>query len=186
MRRTTALVAAVACMMTSCATVASIWRSQSADRFDAGVRAMNAGNYSAAHGDLAWVAQHFQHEKEGQRALLLLAGLELDPRNPNRRPEVGADLAAGYRRLPDRAEWMDPLASTLYLLGTELGARDSTPTAPADRAVELPKLPGPTVNARIKAIEAERDRLEKRVAALEQQVAEKDREIERIKKTIKP
>lgn len=185
MRWTTALVAAVACVVTSCATVTSIWRDQSADRFEAGVRALKAGNYAVAHGDLAWVAQNSQHEKEGRRALLLLAGLELDPRNPNRRPEVGADLAAGYSRLTDRDEWMDPLASTLYLLGTELGVRDSTP-ARAGPTPELPKLPGPTVNARIRAIEQERERLAKRVTALEAEVAEKDREIERIKKTIKP
>jgi hypothetical protein len=183
MRRTTVLVAAVACMVTSCATAASIWSSKSADRFEAGVRALKAGNYNAAHTDLGWVAQNFQHEQEGQRALLLLAGLELDPRNPNRRPEVGADLAAGFLRLPDREQWADPLATTLYLIGNELGARDSTPP---EKATEMPKLPGPTVNARIKAIEQERERLAKRVTALEQQVAEKDREIERIKKTIKP
>lgn len=183
MRRTTVLVAAVACMVTSCATAASIWSSKSADRFEAGVRALKGGNYSAAHGDLAWVAQNYQHETVGQRALLLLAGLELDPRNPNRRPEIGADLAAGYLRVPGREEWTDPLASTLYLLGTELGVRDSTPP---DKAAEMPKLPGPTVNARIKSIEQEREKLAKRVTALEQELAEKDREIERIKKTIKP
>ena len=58
--------------------------------------------------------------------------------------------------------------------------------AQANRPRELPKLPGPTVTARIKTVEQDRDRLAKRVTALEAQLADKDRELERIRKTIRP
>jgi hypothetical protein len=147
------------------------------------VRALNDRNYEKAHADLAWVAQHYGHEKEGQRALVVLAALEMDPRNPGRRNEVGADVAASYLRLENRDGWLDPIAQTLYLLGLEMGNAEERTEAPQQ---PLPTLPGPTVNARIKAIEQERDRLAKRVTALEEQLAQKDRELERIRKTIKP
>ena len=61
----------------------------------------------------------------------------------------------------------------------------------AERAVEranarLPSLPGPSVSARIRTAEQERDRLKTRVEALEQQLKEKEQELERIRKTIRP
>ena len=53
-------------------------------------------------------------------------------------------------------------------------------------AARLPALPGPTVSARIRSVEQERDRLARRVDTLEKQLAEKDQELQRIKKTIRP
>lgn len=183
MRHASLLVVAVAGLAVGCATLSSPWRSPEEDRFEAGVRALTDRNYEKAHSDLSWVAQHYGHEKAGQRALIVLAALEMDPRNPGRRNEVGADVAASYLRLPDRDAWLDPVAQTLYLMGLEMGNAEERTVS---QAQPLPTLPGPTVNARIKVVEQERDRLAKRVAALEEQLAQKDRELERIRKTIKP
>ncbi|MGQ0813761.1 MAG: hypothetical protein ACT4O1_04780 [Gemmatimonadota bacterium] len=181
MRRATVPVAALAFVVTSCATLTSVWRADHEQRFDAGVRAMTNGDYALAHQEMSWTAQHFGHKTEGQRAVLLLATMEMDPRNPGRRPEVGSDLAASYLRLPEQEDWASPMAQTLYLIGLELGAE----RAEAERQRELPRLPGPTVTARIRSVEQERDRLAKRVSALEEQLAEKDRELQRIRKTVR-
>jgi hypothetical protein len=168
----------------------SLLRSDEEERFEAGMRALGNGDYVAAHRELSWVAEHSAHKSEGQRALLVLASMEMDPRNPSRRTDVGADLAATFLRLPERDAWVDPVAQTMYLLGLELGAAEERAQR-AERAAEtqpreLPRLPGPTVNARIRAVEQERDRFAARVATLEEQLAARERELERIRKTIKP
>lgn len=186
MIRATVLVAAAAYMTVGCATVRSVWQTPDEDRFKAGVRALAGGDYAKAHAELRWVAQHYANEDPGQRAMLILAAVELDARNPARRPEVGADLAATYLRLPDRDDWLDGIAQSLYLVGLELGTiEERMERAEAQQRI-LPKFPGPTVAARIKNVEQERDRLSKRVTALEAELAEKERELQRIRKTIKP
>jgi hypothetical protein len=189
MRRATLLVAAATLLLIGCATLTSVLHSSEEGRFNAGVNALANGDFTKAHAEFSWIAQHYADKSIGQRALLILAAMELDPRNPARRVNVGADLAASFLRLPEREAWVDPVAQTLYLLGLELG------TAQQERAAEqreqerksrdLPKLPGPTVTAKLESAEKERDDLAKRVAALEQQLAEKERELERIRKTIK-
>lgn len=186
MRRATLLVAAIACLSVGCSTFASVWSAESEDRFKAGVRALERGDFAAARSDLTWVAQNYRHAKEGQRALLVLAALETDPRNPTRRIDAGAELAASYLRLEKRDEWLQPIAQTVYLVALELGVAEQRVEEAAQRERELPKLPGPTVAARIRTIEHERERLARRVTSLEAQLAEKDRELQRIQKTIKP
>jgi hypothetical protein len=186
MRRATLLMAAVACICVGCSTFASARGDDAEDRFNTGVRALAAGNFAAARSDLGWVAQHYSRQMEGQRALLVLAALEADPRNPTRRVEAGSELAASYLRLPERENWLEPMAQTLYLIGLELGAAEQRIEEAQAKKRELPKLPGPTVSARIKNVEQDRDRLAKRVTALEAELAEKDAELQRIKKTIKP
>ena len=186
MRRATLLMAAVACICVGCGTFASVRGDDPKDRFTAGVRSLAAGDFAAARSDLGWVAQHYPRAEEGQRALLVLVALEADPRNPSRRIDAGAELAASYLRLPEREDWLEPMAQTLYLIGLELGVAEQRVEEAEAKKRELPKLPGPTVSARIKNVEQDRDRLAKRVTALEAELAEKDRELERIKKTIKP
>jgi hypothetical protein len=189
MRRRGILVPAFAVLIVGCATLSSVFGSNEKQRFEAGMRALGNGDYLAAHRELSWVAEHYAHKSEGQRALLVLASMEMDPRNPSRRTDVGADLAATFLRLPERDAWVDPVAQTMYLLGLELGAAEERAQR-AERAAEaqreLPRLPGPTVSSRIKAVEQERDRLAAKVTTLEEQLAAMERELERIRKTIKP
>lgn len=176
----------------ACATLRPAKPSDNDLRFTNGVKALNAGDFATAESSLNAVVQAGTAEAVNQRALLVLAAAQMDPRNPNRKTESGAQLAARFLRLPERDDWVDPIAQTLYLLGLELGQAEDR----ADRAEqqaqqakqqqrELPKLTGPTVTARIKAVEQERDRLAKRVSSLEDQLAQSQRELERIKKTIK-
>jgi chaperonin cofactor prefoldin len=50
----------------------------------------------------------------------------------------------------------------------------------------LPNLPGPSVTAKLRTVEQEREKLARRVDALEKQLQEKQEELDRIKKTIRP
>lgn len=190
MMRATLLVATVAVVAVGCATLRSAVRPGENDRFDAGMRALANGDYATAQTELQWVAQHYSDKDEGQRALLILAAVQMDPRNPTQNTDAGADNVASFLRLPERDTWVDPVAQTLYLQAIELGTAEDRAEKAEEEAQkqqrELPKLPGPTVSARIKTVEQDRDRLAKRVSALEAQLADKDRELERIRKTIKP
>ena len=189
MRRRGVGVTAIALLLAGCATLSSVTSSSAEKRFDAGMRALANGDYTVAHQELSWVAERYANKEEGQRALLILASMEMDPRNPSRRTDVGADLAATFLRLPERDAWVDPVAQTMYLLGLELGAaeeRAQRAERAAEQQRELPKLPGPTVSARIKTVEQERDRLQARVTTLEEQIANLQKELDRIRKTIKP
>jgi outer membrane protein assembly factor BamD (BamD/ComL family) len=178
--------------ITACATLRPSKPSDNDLRFNNGVKALNSGDFATAESTLNTIVQAGTTEQLNQRALLVLAAAQMDPRNPNRKIESGAQLAARFLLLPERDLWVDPIAQTLYLLGLELSQAEQR----ADRAEqqaeqaqakqrELPKLTGPTVSARIKAVEQERDRLAKRVSSLEEQLAQSQRELERIKKTIK-
>jgi hypothetical protein len=176
-------------LLAGCATLKAPFESESERRLDRGLQALERGDFRAAHEALSWVAQHDADDSHGQRAMLALVALEMDPRNPSRRIAVGADVAANYLRL-DTPEWTKPLAQAFYLLGLELGAaedRVERAEREAERAAaRLPALPGPSVVARIRTIEQERERLARRVEALEKQLLEKEQELERIKKTIRP
>jgi hypothetical protein len=177
-------------LLTGCATLKASLESRGEERLEESLAAFARGDYRTAQEGLAWVAQHDPDDKHGRQALLALAALELDPRNPARRIAVGTDVAAGYLALGDREPWTNPLAQTLYLLGLELGAAEER-VEKAERAAEraaarLPSLPGPSVSARIRNVEQERDRLKARVETLEKELVEKEQELERIRKTIRP
>jgi hypothetical protein len=182
---------ALAGLLLGCATLKAPFESDDGEaRLEQALAALGRGDYRAAHEGLSWVAQHYPKEDYGQQATLTLAALELDPRNPGRRIGVGTDVAGNYLRDPNNPAWTQPIAQTLYLLGVELGAAEER-VEKAEREAEraaarLPALPGPTVSARIRGVEQERDRLARRVEALEKQLADKDQELQRIKKTIRP
>lgn len=164
---------------------------EAAERLSRGLRALAERDYDAAHQDLSRVMAREPRTEDGRRATLVLAAAELDPRNPGRRPDVGADLTARYLADPLAPPWTVPVAETVYLLARELGAPPPTGTVSPDR--ELPVLPGPSIAEELQQARAERDslagrvtELEGRVAALELQLAERDQEIARIRRALRP
>lgn len=190
MKRGSIWAVAIAGLLMGCATLKAPLESRGEKRFEDGLTALGRGDYRLAHEQLSWVAQHYGHEAYGQQALLTLAAMEMDPRNPARRIEVGTDVVAAYLGLPEKPQWTHPVAQTLYLLGLELGSAEER-VARAERQAErattrLPNLPGPSVTAKLRTTEQERDRLARRVDVLEKQLADKEQELERIKKTIRP
>ena len=183
---------AVAGLLVGCATLKAPLESRGEKRFEEALAALARGDYRTAHEGLTWVAQNDSDDDHGQQAQLILAALDLDPRNPERRIAQGADIAASYLARSDKEEpWTVPVAQTLYLLGLELGAAEdrvekAEREAERANAARLPSLPGPSVMARIRTLDQERERLSKRVGDLEKQLQEKEAELERIKKTIRP
>jgi hypothetical protein len=105
-------------------------------------------------GDLDAAARHARSlpttdtSVRGRQALLLRALVGLDPRNRVRAPNQAADAAARYA-----TSARDPLDAALgrllYGLAVDLGAVPTGATA----AGELPRLPNPTLAARIEELE---------------------------------
>lgn len=118
------LIVALAGSVTACAALTSDPRpEENAEiRLDRGLFALDAGRYSAAFEDLAWVYDHCSGHQAGSRALLALAALELDPRNAAARPGVGAELLGRVIQDPATTRWVRPLAETAFLESLALGA----------------------------------------------------------------
>jgi hypothetical protein len=85
-----------------------------------GLEALERQEFDAAITDLTWVATHFLDRSVGKHALLALAVAELDPGNPGRRPEEGAEHLARFRRLTDWPPWTVPVANALRGLALEV------------------------------------------------------------------
>jgi hypothetical protein len=153
---------------------------------------------------------------QGQEALLLLVSSALDPRNPRRSPTNAMRYAAHYLRIPAATPEGRARATALYLIALELGADSSqarrapphgepalgstsglAPECARVAAADLLDFPGlqldvPTVEQRIRTLEAQRQDLTQRLrtsesfrAALEKQLAEVTTELERIRQILR-
>jgi hypothetical protein len=154
------------------------------------VRAWRAGDYRAGRDALLRVANGQADRPLGRHALLALAAAELDPRNPNRRVDMASSLAARYLHLADSTDWAAPVAETIYLLALEFGA------PPGD---SLPKLPTRPIATRLdelavaydslsrewETLLATRDSLARHIDTLERRLAERELELERIRRTLR-
>lgn len=105
-------------------------------RLDRGLAALDAGMYSEAFRDLAWVYTHCPAREAGTHALVALASLELDPRNDMARPAVATELLGRVIRTSDAPAWVRPLAETSYLTALALGAPPADPQPPAGHPVD--------------------------------------------------
>jgi hypothetical protein len=153
---------------------------------------------------------------QGQEALLLLVSSALDPRNPRRSPTNAMRYAAHYLRIPAATPEGRARATALYLIALELGADSSharrapphgepalgsssglAPECARVAAADLLDFPAlqldvPTVEQRIRTLEAQRQDLTQRLrtsessrAALEKQLAEVTTELERIRQILR-
>ena len=107
MKRGSIWAVAVAGLLVGCATLKAPLESRGEERFEQALGALTRGDYRTAHEGFSWVAQN-DDDEDGQRALLILAALELDPRNPERRIAAGADVAASYLSLGEKPVWTNP------------------------------------------------------------------------------
>lgn len=108
------------------------------DRFDRGLALARADSFQRATTELASAARGCRGDPLGQQAVLALAALELDPRHQQGSPERAGRLALHLLDRPDRARWSGRMASTLYLLASEL----RTGTAPLEPAPVETLYPG--------------------------------------------
>ena len=90
--------------------------------YDYGLRALERGDYQDATDMLATVAAICPVDELGRRATLILAATELDPRNPEVRAGVAAELSAFQLMRPSRDAWSHAMARDLYLMALDYGA----------------------------------------------------------------
>lgn len=175
-----------------------------------GIQALEGGEYQTASTHLARIASRCESGRPGRRAVLLLAGASLDPRNPRASPDRGARLAAHVLGLPGSDPSERALSETLYLLALDRGGEppgEAIPSGPEEmgadgdparrfhdcdtlageagqsRSVDLPRFPG-TPSAEVLArTRGERDFLQSRVVTLQ---AELDRIRELLREGILP
>jgi hypothetical protein len=108
--------------------------------------AIDAGEFEAARSLLVPRAT-CTASPEGREALLLLASLELDPRNERRSPSAALGFASVYLRLPDTPAPGRTLARSLYLLALELDAEAAAAAAVPAAAVPAAAVPAAAVPA---------------------------------------
>lgn len=198
---------------------------------------LDRGDFVAAYENLSWVHEHHWGSPAGERALLAMTAVEMNPRNPGRRIEIGAELGHRFADLPSPSPWNIPVAETFRLLAEEMTRiqaqidaleeekrllerqRDETSTAlrelraeanqalaraeaaeaevararRAERrsqvaeaaAEERARTHGSDANAARESV-GERDRLAQEVRALRNELAERDRELKRIRESLTP
>jgi hypothetical protein len=126
---------------TGCAALRSAPPEQNAElRLAQGSAAFDAGQYNDAFDQLAWVYTHCSGREAGLEAAMAMAALELDPRHPTGRPEVGMDLLAELILDPTTPDPVRAVARTTYLLGLGLGARPAaSPASPPGEGAVSPE-----------------------------------------------
>jgi hypothetical protein len=151
--------------------------------------ALARDDHQAAIPDLEWVHTHFPDRPIARDAMLAHAAAELDPANPDRRPDVGTDLLGELRLQEDGPPWL-PVTHALHRVALELRATreraDQAETA-RDRARQAARLAAE--RGRLAAGEAGRARqeaesLQNRVASLERQLAQSRREAEAMRREV--
>lgn len=169
--------------------------------------ALAATGFARADSELLVVWRGCGDTPAGHRALLLLAGTRLDPRNDDADPDGAAWAAARYLSLRGADDWSRPLARQLYLVSLELGA-DTVPAAalarvPVRGTPSPPEDPGPPQVASLAECEATGATggsgggslplphlasrpVTRQLSALQARVAALERELERIRKTLHP
>jgi hypothetical protein len=128
-----------------------------------GLAAYDRQEFQAAYDDVSWVYSNFWNTRIGERALLTLSAIELDPRNPGRRLIAGAELASAYPGLPHASSPSVPVSHTLEALAREVSfANDEIARLDAENALLGDQL----VAARAEAASAARAAQEARADAV--------------------
>lgn len=153
--------------------------------FDAAIVDLRSGSYAAAARALRDVRRRCAGRPLGVQAFLVLAAADLDPRGRQGPPDRAAQMTAEFLAGAEGPAWTRPVAEALFLaardLGGELGSEAEASDAPAGPAGEvdaegacgarwgsrhggpeagrLPALPRAALHARVRALEAEVERL---------------------------
>lgn len=171
---------------------------------------LEAGRYPEATAALRQVASRCENGERGRHALLLLAAVELDPRNAEADPDSAALMAARFLSLPDLPVVELPLGQTLYVLALDQGGNPGlrpspvpTEGAPAprftdcdqpvpDRVVNLPVLAEDGGGESMLEVQGQRDAAAARAnelttenTRLRARVDELEAELERIRRILR-
>jgi hypothetical protein len=171
-----ALFLVIACLA-GCAALFEMGAGPHPDRIaERGLAALERGDFEEGIADLEWVSAHFPERASGRYALLALAAAELDPANPQRRADVGAELLASFRALDEKPLWTVPVANSLRGLVLEL--RDTQERARvAERAAARAERSAREAAERARAAARQASQAESRQASLGSRVADLEREL---------
>lgn len=121
-RAQTTFLAGLLALLSACAS-SSPHRKISAGGLDAGALALRRGEFDRAREALVGVRRTCGEARLGRQALLLIAALEADPRNPSGDPDRAAALAGHWLTRPETFPWTRPVAETLYLQAVREGGK---------------------------------------------------------------
>jgi hypothetical protein len=129
---------AVACFLALISACASsgAYREAGAGGLDAGALALRRGEFVRARDALVEVRRTCGDARLGRQALLLIAALETDPRNPSGDPDRAAALAGHWLTRPETFPWTRPVAETIYLHALRAGGKPFSASAKPPRDVE--------------------------------------------------
>lgn len=210
MRPSRAAILAGLLLASACAS-SSAQRDTTAGGLDAGALALRRGEFGGAREALVGVRRTCGETRLGRQAVLMIAALEVDPRNPAADPDRAAALAGHWLTRPETFPWTRPIAEAIYLQALRAGGSPYTESGkvpadvrellvmdrPADGAGETcdasdwqvlgagppPELSGriPSRGTRPVARDPHDD-----PGLLRERVAELEAELERIRETLRP
>ncbi|HKY60934.1 MAG TPA: hypothetical protein VJP59_07980 [Gemmatimonadota bacterium] len=129
-------VAGLLTLLSGCAS-SGAHREAGASGLDAGALALRRGEFVRAREALVEVRRTCGDARLGRQALLLIAALETDPRNPAGDPDRAAALAGHWLARPETFPWTRPLAETIYLQALRAGGRPFSISGKPPGDVEL-------------------------------------------------
>jgi len=100
--------------------------------FEKGIALMAGADFSGAELAFRDAASRCESGAEGQRALLFLSFLALDPRNPTAHPDSAALMAARFLNLPNTSQDEILEAEALYVTALDHGADPELRIDPSD------------------------------------------------------
>lgn len=113
-------VAAVSCSRSS--PEPPVPEAETSTLLDRASAALDGGEFMEAGRILRFLASRCESGDDGRAAVLLLAAVHLDPRNPHGSPVAAARLSARYLQVPSAPPSTLGEAESLYLLALDLGA----------------------------------------------------------------
>lgn len=187
--------------MEGCGTALGRYFSPGSAPYDAGVLRLSEGHFPAADSAFRETASRCESGSRGRKALLFLALLHQDPRNPDAAPDTAALMAGRVLELPGASPEERAQAEALYVSALERGGDPQLrpdPSAPGLahrfewcddsaplRAEAEVVFPDPPRSVAVKGLRAERDALAGQNKDLSRTVAELQAELERIRKLLK-
>lgn len=168
--------------------------------YQTGVLQLSEGQFAAADSAFRDAASRCESGREGRRALLFLALLHQDPRNPEPLPDTAALMAGRVLQLPDAPAEDRLEAEALWVSALERGAdpelrpdpgspgfaphfRDCRDSLPPRELGEVP-YPDVTASSDVRGLRRERDALAGQNERLARTVAELQAELDRIRKLL--
>lgn len=157
---------------------------------DRGLEALERGDYAAAMPDLIWVSTYHSERPAGRYSMLALAAVELDPANPERRPEIGRELLSEFRMLSENPPWTVPLARALHRLAFEVeDTRERAERAERERdrataEVGRAEEEASEVRREQRLLQSRVAQLERQLEASRQETAEARRELARMRRAL--